>query len=196
MTEPRLPALSAPQGESLALELGLPARTGALLAFRVIANHPGLAKGIFTQHMAVRHQGSLPERQRELLIMRVAWRAGSAYEWSQHWRIATNAGVPPEQLERVRQWQDTDCFSATDRAVLQAVDDVFDHGEVMPESWERCSSALGSPLLALETVVAIVHWHGLAVLFSSLSIPLEPGETPWPPDGRSPAGRRQGTRQA
>lgn len=196
MTEPRMPALSAAQGERLALELGLPARTGALLAFRVIANHPGLAQGIFTQHAAVRHRGSLADRHRELLIMRVAWRAGSAYEWSQHWQIATDAGVPPDHLTSLRQWQEADCFSASDRAVLQAVDDVFEHGEVLPETWQRCSDALGDPLLALETVVAIVHWHGLAVLFRSLSIPLEEGAALWPPDGHAPAGSGQGTRQS
>lgn len=186
MTEPRLPPLSASQGERLAEELGLPGRTGLLLAFRVVANHPALARGIFTQHAALRHHGRLSERHRELLIMRVAWRAASAYEWSQHWSVAIGAGVPPDHLLSVRQWQEADCFSPADRAVLQAVDDVFEQGEVLPASWERCSEALGDPLLALEVVVAIVHWRGLAVLFRSLAIPLEAGAASWPPDGRGP----------
>lgn len=187
MTEPRLSPLPAPRGERLAEELGLPARTGSLLAFRVVANHPDLARGIFTQHAALRHQGRLSERHRELLIMRVAWRAGSAYEWSQHWSVAIGAGVPPEHLLSVRQWHQADCFSPADRAVLQAVDDVFEQGEILPASWERCIEALGDPLLALEVVVAIVHWRGLAVLFRSLAIPLETGAVAWPPDGHSPA---------
>lgn len=196
MTEPRMPPLSAPRGERLAEELGLPARTGSLLAFRVIANHPDLVRGIFTQHAALRHGGRLSERHRELLIMRVAWRAASAYEWSQHWSVAIGAGVPPDHLLRVRQWHEADCFSPADRAVLQAVDDVLEQDEVLPASWERCCEALGDPLLALEVVVAIVHWRGLAVLFRSLAIPLETGAVAWPPDGCSPSDCEQRKREA
>lgn len=196
MNEARISPLSAPRGERLAEELGLPALTGSLLAFRVIANHPALARGIFTQHAALRHQGRLSARHRELLIMRVAWRAGSAYEWSQHWRVAIDTGVPPDHLLHVRQWREADCFSPADRAVLQAVDDVFEQGEVLPASWERCSEALGDPLLALEAVVAIVHWRGLAVLFRSLALPLETGAEAWPPDACPPPDCEQRKREA
>jgi len=40
-------------------------------------------------------RNKLPTRLRELIIMRLAWRAGSDYAWFQHYRIATQAGVRP-----------------------------------------------------------------------------------------------------
>lgn len=187
VTEPRITPLPSATGERLAVEFGLPARTGALLAFRVLANHPELARGLFAQHAALRHGGRLSERHRELLILRVAWRAGSAYEWAQHWAIATAAGLPPALLLQLRHWREAQGFTPADRAVLQAVDDVFDHGEVRRATWDACSQALGSELLALEAAAAIVHWRGLAILFRSLDLPLEAGATPWPPDGQAPS---------
>ncbi|HSV82818.1 MAG TPA: carboxymuconolactone decarboxylase family protein [Ramlibacter sp.] len=187
MTEPRIAPLPAADGERLAAELGLPARTGGLLAFRVLANHPALARGLFTLHGALRHDGRLSDRHRELLILRVAWRAGSAYEWAQHWEIATAAGLPSAQLLRIRQWREADGFTPADRAVLQAVDEVFDCGTIGPDTWDACSDALGGSDLALEVAAAIVHWRSLAILFRSLAIPLEAGTSPWPPDGQAPA---------
>ena len=32
------------------------------------------------------------------MIMRIGWVTGSAYEWTQHWRVATTAGIPPEDI--------------------------------------------------------------------------------------------------
>jgi alkylhydroperoxidase family enzyme len=37
-------------------------------------------------------------RLRELMIMRIGWVTGSAYEWTQHWRVATTAEIPPEDI--------------------------------------------------------------------------------------------------
>ncbi|MGE0798418.1 MAG: carboxymuconolactone decarboxylase family protein [Lautropia sp.] len=183
----RIRPIDIAEGERLAVEIGLPAATGRLLAFRAVAADHRLARGIFAQHLALRHHGRLSERLRELLVMRTAWRAGSAYEWGQHWNIAVAAGIGAGDLVALRDWRASDRFGPVERAVLTVVDDVFDHRTVRPAHWADCTEALGDPQLTLEVVAATNHWAGLAVLFRTLQLPLEPGMPAWPPDGTGPA---------
>ena len=183
----RLAPVPADEGERRAIALGLPAATGRLLAFRVLANHPELARGVFTQHAALRHRGLLSDRHRELIIMRVAWRSRSAYEWAQHWSIALGLGLTADQLVAVRNWRGSALFDAADRAVLGVVDEVFDLGRVSDVTWQACLYTLGDAHRAIEAVAATTHWRGLAALFASLDLPLEDGALPWPPDGIEPS---------
>ena len=44
-------------------------------------------------------------RLRELIIMRIGWRQGSVYEWTQHWRVARMLEIPEEDLVAVRDWK-------------------------------------------------------------------------------------------
>lgn len=186
---PRLAPIAPEEGARRAAELGLPLATGRLLAFRVVANHPALARGMFTQHASLRHDGLLADRLRELIIMRVAWRCASAYEWSQHWAIATHLGIPSADLTAVRDWRAASCFDAVERAVLALVDDTFDLGAASETNWNTALGALGDPLCVLEVVAAAIHWTGLATLFASLNLPLEECAALWPPDGKAPPPR-------
>jgi hypothetical protein len=46
-------------------------------------------------------QSTLDPMLRELAVLRVAWRSRSAYEWNQHIRIGSHAGLTTEQLYAV-----------------------------------------------------------------------------------------------
>jgi AhpD family alkylhydroperoxidase len=73
----------------------------------LLLHHPELAKSFltFTAHLLARN--SLPEKTRELAILRVAWRSECRYEWAQHVLIGRRAGVTEEELEQVRTGADT-----------------------------------------------------------------------------------------
>ena len=66
--------------------------------FRTIAHHPELMKRwmVFGNH--VLGNSSLSPRDRELAILRVGSRCRSGYEWSQHVRIALDAGLSEEEI--------------------------------------------------------------------------------------------------
>ena len=44
---------------------------------------------------------TLAVEQRELLILRVAWRTRSGYEWSQHSRMGADAGLTAAQIDAI-----------------------------------------------------------------------------------------------
>src|SRR4051812_50090137 len=91
----RVPMVSPERARELGEAMGMPARRTQSEAFRVVANNPGVARVAFSQLMQLLENNKFDTRLRELMIMRIGWVTGSAYEWTQHWRGATTAGGSP-----------------------------------------------------------------------------------------------------
>src|ERR1051325_8308512 len=91
----RVPMVSLERALELGEAMGMPARRTQSEAFRVVANNPGVARVAFTQLMQLLEDNKFDTRLRELMIMRIGWVTGSAYEWTQHWRGGATPGVPP-----------------------------------------------------------------------------------------------------
>ncbi|MGW8652943.1 carboxymuconolactone decarboxylase family protein, partial [Nocardia salmonicida] len=68
----------------------------------VLAHHPELAGAWLAYNGLLIERPAVDPRDRELVILRVAWRSGSEYEWAQHVRIATTLGITEEQIAAVR----------------------------------------------------------------------------------------------
>src|SRR5216684_3477361 len=99
----RVPMVSLERARELGEAMGMPARRTQSEAFRTVANNPGVARVAFGQLMQLLENNKFDTRLRELMIMRIGWVTGSAYEWTQHWRVATTAGIPPEDVLAVRE---------------------------------------------------------------------------------------------
>lgn len=165
---------------------GLVPQMAELNVFRTLLQNPPVAKAIQDLLIALLFRGTLDARLRELVIMRLGWATGSDYEWTQHWRVALELGVPAEDLLAVPDWRDSDRFDETDRCVLAATDETLAHGTITPETWAELERCLGSVEERLELVSAIGTWRMISGLLRSLEVPLEQGVASWPPDGRAP----------
>jgi len=168
--------------------VGVPEPLARLNVFRLLLTRPRLAKASSDLLLSLLFGAELDARLRELVIMRVAWTTGSAYEWAQHWRIATDAGVSPTELVGVRDWRDHG-FEPEAAAVLGAADEITGPGEATPETVERLRALLGEDA-ALEAVATAAAWTMLSSLLRSFSVPLEDDLATWPPDGVSPQDAR------
>src|ERR1700683_5845910 len=100
----RVLMVSPERARELGDAMGMPARRTESEGFRVVANSPGVARVAFGQLMQLLENNTFDTRLRELMIMRIGWVTGSAYEWTQHWRVATTAGIPPAGTLAVRDW--------------------------------------------------------------------------------------------
>src|SRR5690606_20136581 len=71
---------------------------GSLNIFRTLARHPKLLKRwlVFGNHVLAK--STLPERERELAILRVGWRCGAEYEFGQHTVIARRCGITDDEI--------------------------------------------------------------------------------------------------
>lgn len=181
---PRLPLLSAEEAREAAAAAGVPEALARLNVFRALLRHPALARRLADVLLTLMGEARLDPRLRELAIMRIGWVTGSDYEWTQHWRIAGSLGIPEADLAAVRDWHAHEGFSASDRAVLMAVDEVLEDGAVSAPTWAGCVNEVDSdPEVLLELLTAIGLWRMVSSLLRSLEIPLEDGMASWPPDG-------------
>ena len=188
---PRVPMVSLERARELGEAMGLPARRTQSEAFRVVANNPGVARVAFSQLLQLLENNKFDTRLRELMIMRIGWVTGSAYEWTQHWRVAATAGIPPEDVLAVRDWRSAPQLTPADRAILAATDECLEGKSISDASWAEVAKHVADPAQQVEFIIAMGNWLSFSMLFRNLRIPLADGVVVWPPDGQaSPAAAR------
>ena len=184
----RVPMVSLERAGELGDAMGMPARRTQSEAFRTVANNPGVARVAFGQLMQLLENNKFDTRLRELMIMRIGWVTGSAYEWTQHWRVATGAGIPPEDILAVRDWRNAPRLGPADRAILAATDECLAGKSISDAVWAEVAAHVPDPGQQVEFVIAMGNWMMFSLLFRNLRIPLGDGVMLWPPDGvASPA---------
>jgi alkylhydroperoxidase family enzyme len=189
----RVPMVSLERARELGEAMGMPAARTRSEAFRTVANNPGVARVAFSQLMQLLENNKFETRLRELMIMRIGWVTGSAYEWTNHWRVATTAGIPPEDILAVRDWRNSDRLTAADRAILAATDESLAGKSISEETWAEVAKHVTDPGQQVEFIIAMGNWLMFSMLFRNLRIPLAEGIAVWPPDGKaSPAAQGWG----
>jgi alkylhydroperoxidase family enzyme len=185
---PRVPMVSLERAHELGEAMGMPARRTQSEAFRVLANNPGVARVAYNQLIQLLENNKLDTRLRELMIMRIGWVTGSAYEWTQHWRVATTAGIPPEDILAVRDWRNSERLTAADQAILAATDECLAGKSISDAAWAEVAKHVTDPGQQVEFIIAMGNWMMFSLLFRNLRIPLAEGVMVWPPDGLASPG--------
>ncbi|CAN5481570.1 carboxymuconolactone decarboxylase family protein [soil metagenome] len=186
LSDARVPMLDVDASRTAAARVGVPEGMADLSVFKVLLRHDDLAARVNGLLHQLLWNGSLDPRRRELIIMRIGWRQGSVYEWTQHWRVARMLEIPEDDLLGVRDWKASDRFDRADRAVLAATDETLGAGAISARTWAELEATVPDEKALLEVVVAIANWSMFAQLLRSLEVPLEEGVDPWPPDGAVP----------
>ena len=186
--EPRVPLLPPDAAHAAAESAGVVAAAADLSVFRVWLHQPQMAGWLHDLIMGLLWKGNLDTKLRELVIMRLGLATGSDYEWTQHWRIATEfLGLDPEDLLAAREWRSSARFAPAERAILAATDDIVEWGAISDAAWKECVQHVGAePALLVEMTGVIAVWHMVSVILRSLAVPLEDGVASWPPDGTAP----------
>jgi alkylhydroperoxidase family enzyme len=180
----RVPMLPLDDAVAAGAAAGVPAQLAELSIFRVLLRRARVAKATSDLLLSLLFGGVLDPRLRELVIMRIGWRTGSVYEWTQHWRVAVDLGVPDADLLAVRA-DDVSSFGPVERAVLRATDQSIAGERIDDDTMASLREHLDDDAV-LELVAAIGCWSMISTVLRSLDVPLEDGVSPWPPDGVAP----------
>jgi alkylhydroperoxidase family enzyme len=140
------------------------------VVLELFAHHVPLSETFlsFTDVMAG-DQSKLEPRIRELAILRVAWRTGSGYEWNQHHRMGGDEGLTDAQLGAVPQGPTSSVWTATERAVLTAADEMIDQFTVSDETWAALASSF-EPAPVFELLFVIGGYLCLAAVLNSIGL--------------------------
>jgi 4-carboxymuconolactone decarboxylase len=139
--------------------------------FRVLMHHPKLTKRwvVFAGH--VMSKQTLPVRDRELLILRIGWLNQAPYEWAQHVEIAKRAGISELEIERVQQGPRAE-WVAHEAALLQSVDDLFEHSVIADATWATLSSRYSTEQM-MDLVFTIGQYNLVSWALNSFGVPLD-----------------------
>jgi 4-carboxymuconolactone decarboxylase len=147
-------------------------RPKGLNALGTLAQHPALTRAFNTFNGHVQFATTLSPRQRELLILRVAERRHCAYEWAQHVVLAGDAGLSGEEIARIADGSDAPEWSALERAMLAAVDELVDEATVTDATWVALSRELDQRQL-MDLVFTVGAYDLLAMAFRSFGVELD-----------------------
>jgi alkylhydroperoxidase family enzyme len=173
-TEPRLPLVDEPTGAAIAVFDHFRSRNMPVPnLYRALANAPDLLQGWVDLAWPLRRTAANP-RLRELAIVHLAHRRGSAYVATHHRRFAERHGATEEQLVAVERgtWRELPSLSPTDRLVLTLVDEVVDHGTAEAPTVGALIDDLG-PRGTVEMLLTVAFYEAVCIMNVSLAIPLE-----------------------
>src|SRR5262245_25265334 len=142
--------------------------------FRTLANHPGLMKRwlVFGNH--VLSKSTLPARQRELLILRIGWLCQAGYEWGQHVVIGKAAGLSDEEIARIAKGPSAPGWSAADRALLRATDELHEDAFISDATWAELAGTWSTQQL-MDLVFTVGQYNLVSMALNSLGVQPEPG---------------------
>jgi|SaaInlStandDraft_2_1057019.scaffolds.fasta_scaffold114612_2 4-carboxymuconolactone decarboxylase len=145
---------------------------GVLNIFATLARHPKLYKrwAVFGSHTLLK--SSLPPRERELVILRMAWLAQCRYEWGQHLSLGRDAGLGDDEIALIKEGPAAPDWNAADRQLLRAVDELKEHCVVSDETWQALSSRFSETQL-MDFIFTAGQYHMLAMALNSFGVELD-----------------------
>lgn len=140
--------------------------------FLTLARHPGLMRRWLPFGGKILN-GKLPARDRELLILRTAWRCQAAYEWGHHVEIGRQAGLTDDEVARIPAGP-VGAWSEPDALLLRAADELHDDAFITDETWAGLAGRYDERQL-IEIPMVVGQYHLVSFTLNSLGIQPEPG---------------------
>ncbi len=177
-TEPRIELVTEPSDEVAEILAGALTLDGTPLnIFAMLAHHPKLLKRFNLLGGFLLNKGLVPAREREVVILRIGWRAKAVYEFGQHTIIGKAEGLSDAEIAglagRDHQWSDRDA------ALISLADDLADDDCVSDTTW-RALAATWTDAEIIELIVTAGFYRLVSGVLNSTGVPLDDGVPGWP----------------
>jgi 4-carboxymuconolactone decarboxylase len=177
---PRIPPLPAaerdPRTEAILEPLRRPDGT-ELNIFATLARHPKLFKRWSAFGGTLLYGGTLPARERELLILRTGYLCRAHYEWGQHVEIARAAGLSDEEIARVAEGPAAAGWSTGDADLLRAADELHADSRIGDTTWAALAERWDDQQL-IEVCMVVGQYHLVSFALNSLGVEPESDDFP------------------
>ncbi|MGW3355226.1 carboxymuconolactone decarboxylase family protein [Streptomyces bungoensis] len=152
----------------------IPRDTDGTLAhvFTTLVRHPGLFRHFLPFGSHLLRDGRLPDRSRELLILRTACNTRAGYEWGRHVPLARDAGLTDEEIRRVGAGPDAEGWPPADARLLRAADELHRDATLSSATWSALATDHDEAQL-IEITMLVGQYHMVAFFLNSAGTPLE-----------------------
>jgi alkylhydroperoxidase family enzyme len=141
---------------------------------RLFARHPAaqIAFRYWATHIFYSENNTVRPREREILILRTAFRVKSAYEWARHIDIALKAGLREDEIEACKRPIAAGNWSAADAALIKTADALVADYFIPDDVWADLSAHFDDRQ-CMDAIFTVGLYSSLAMLLNSAGIPLD-----------------------
>lgn len=184
---PRIVPLEPPYSEAVAKTLGrmMPPGMEPLKLFRTLAHHPHILERVRSTGAYLLNHGTLPARDREIVMLRTTALCGSEYEWGVHAAFyGTNVGLTAEQVTATTVLLNKldaaePAWSDRDRLLLRLSEVLHESSQIPEDLWPALSEEWTAEQL-IELVTLAGQYHTISYITNALGIELEEGAARFP----------------
>lgn len=144
--------------------------------YATVANHPDLALPWLRFGSALLYHGTIPGRDREILILRAARNAAAPYEWGQHVPFGRREGLEDVEIEAISAPGDPSdsSLSAWDRLLCSAADELDTQARLSEASWLALGGRYSNEQ-RMEACFVVGQYTMLAYVLNSAAVTAEDG---------------------
>jgi len=124
------------QVDAIRAAFGIPEERPFPAVSLITLRHPGMFKGQMVLGIELAAHGTIPARERELAILRLALLARAPFEWCEHVDIGKAFGVTREEIERVIDGSSAPGWTEHEAALLRAVEELLADHCMSDATWD------------------------------------------------------------
>jgi len=147
--------------------------------FGVLGHHPKLLKRFNLLGGFILNKGLIPERERELVILRVGWNARAVYEFGQHTIIGKRCGLTDDEIVALTKGPHDHPWSADDVALIALADDLHADDCVGNGTWLALTERWSEAEL-VELLIVAGFYRLVSGFLNSAGVPLDAGVPGFP----------------
>jgi 4-carboxymuconolactone decarboxylase len=166
-------AVKAAWGEEAANGLLSPDAPPLPNVVATLMRNPGLVGPFLVYNASMMRDPLLGKRNFELMVLRVAWRTQSNYEWAQHVRMAQRVGITMEEVDAVGRGSHDEAWTPLEADLLTATDQLIDRYRIDDDTWARLAEQLDERQL-MEAAFIVGTYTCLAMAFNTFGIEVDP----------------------
>ncbi|WP_080655829.1 carboxymuconolactone decarboxylase family protein [Rhizobium etli] len=140
---------------------------GSLNVYRTMAHHPALLRAWAPLRQHIVRESALGAVRSELVILRSAYRMGSAYEWAHHVSRARALGISDARIQAMRGLP-----SGEDGLIARAVDALLDEAR-LPANIENAASELMGKQAVFDLMATVGFYSVLGFILKTYDTPTD-----------------------
>ena len=182
LKEPRLAPLTESQWneEQIKLLSPLKGEDGRVLnVFTTLGRHPKLFDRFSKFAWYVLLEQTLPDRDREILILRIGWLCQAKYEFGQHTLSGKRVGLTDEEILRISKGPDEPGWSNFDAALVRAADELYYNAIISDATWKVLAESYNEKQL-MDVIFTVGQYNLVSWALNSLGVQLDKGVPGFP----------------
>lgn len=120
----------------------------------------------------VTYNTSLPPRDKEILILRIAWLCGSEYEWNHHVLVGKRASLSKEEINKIKIGSEAQGWNNFDKLLLSSVDELYTNTILSDTTWNALSERYEEKQL-MDLIFVVGAYNMLAMFMNSIGFKTE-----------------------